>query len=145
MQGMELYKGKLLCYCMGNFVMDGMKRAHFGSDSLLLKCYVHSKEIKKYSFIPMYVSDQWQPTLHEPEKALAVMKKMESLSKDFGTLFTQENGEVVVSGLKAGTPLAQRGFSVEPHRGLPVLVDAPLPLPYIIKKLPGFYVDNTRS
>lgn len=142
LQGMEIYKGKLICYCMGNFVMDGMKLAHFGSDTMILKCYVQGKQIKKYSFVPVYISDKWQPIVHDREKSVEVMRKVETASVDFGTIFTMEDGEVVVSGPKAGTPEARRGLSIEPHRGLPVLVDSPLPLPYIIKRLKGTHGKN---
>ena len=54
---------------------------------------------------------------------------------DLGTVFDMVDEEVVVSGPKAGTPEARRGLSIEPHQGLPVLVNALLPLPYIMKKL----------
>jgi poly-gamma-glutamate synthesis protein (capsule biosynthesis protein) len=145
LQGMELYKGKLICYCLGNFVMDGKKSKHFGSDSMILKCYVRDRKLVRHTMIPVFVSSQWQPTLHGPGKRAEIMQRMAEMSKEFGTIVGEDGGEIVVSGPAPGTPPAQRGFAIEPHRGLPVLVDAPLQLPYIIKKLPGFYDDHTRS
>ena len=68
-----------------------------------------------------------------------MMASVESKSADFGTAFTLEGDEIVISGPKPGTPPARRGLSIEPQRGLPVLVDALLPLPYIVKKLKGIY------
>ena len=135
LQGMEIYKGKLICYCLGNFVMDGFTSSHFASDTMILKCRVEGKQIRKYSFIPARISDEWQPYILDREHGAEVMTKMESMSADFGTVFAMEDGEVVVSGPRPGTPEARRGLSIEPHRGLPVLVDALLPLPYILKKL----------
>ena len=135
LQGIEIYKGRFICYCLGNFVMDGVSGANFESDTMILKCHVQGKQIKKCSFIPVRISDEWQPHILDREQGREVMKKMESRSVDFGTVFSLEDGEVMVSGTKPGTPEAQRGFSIEPHRGLPVLVDAPLPLAYILKKL----------
>ena len=61
LMGMEMYKGKLICYSMGNFVMDGFTHSHFGADTMILKCYVEDKQIKKYSFIPVHISEEWQP------------------------------------------------------------------------------------
>ena len=142
LMAMEVYKGKLICYCMGNFVMDGLDtshHAHFGADTLILKCHVQNKQIKKCSFIPVHISDKWEPHILPREEADRVMKDVETKSADFGTLFKVEDGEVVISGMKPGMPQARRGLSIEPHRGLPVLVDALLPLPYIIKKLKGIY------
>lgn len=131
LQGMEMYKGRLICYCLGNFVMDGLKLPHFGSDSMILKCHVRGKQIKKCSFIPLRISDEWQPFILDREKGMEIMKHVESMSTDFGTIFTMGDGEVLISGPKPGTPEARRGLSVEPHRGLPVLVDTLLHPPYI--------------
>ena len=135
LQAIEIYRGKFICYCLGNFVMDGVSGAHFGADTMILKCHVQDKRIRKCSFIPVRISDAWQPYVLDREQGMAVMKKMESLSADFGTIFSMEDGEVVISGPRPGIPESRRGLSIEPHRGLPVLVDAPIPLPYIVKKL----------
>jgi Bacterial capsule synthesis protein PGA_cap len=135
--GMEMYKGKLLCYSMGNFVMDGQKLDHFGSDTIIVKCRVENKRITKYSLIPVQISSVWQPHPSSHEEGVALMKKVESMSAEFGTTFAMENGEIVIGGSKPGTPEARRGFEIEPHRGLPVLVDATFPPPYIFKKLRG--------
>lgn len=140
LQPMELYKGKLICYCMGNFVMDGMSNAHFGADTIILKCQVKNKKISRISFIPARISDQWQPYTLDAQESTQVMKKMESISADFGTMFSMSEGEVVIAGPRPGTPEGRRGLSIEPHRGLPVLVDALLLPPGIAKKLKaGFF------
>lgn len=135
--GMEMYKDGLICYSMGNFVMDGIRLPFFGSDTMILKCHVRDRRIRKYSFIPVRINDQWQPYILGRTGTAEVMKKVETMSSDFGTTFTVEDGEVVLGGPKAGTPEARRGFSIEPHRGLPVLVDSILPLPYIVRKPRG--------
>ncbi len=124
--GMEMYKGKLICYALGNFVMDGYNPPHFGRDTIILKCYVRNKQIQKFSFIPAYISDEWQPYIVDREKGLELMKKLEAMSEEFGTTFTPEGDEVVIGGPKPGTP--------EAHRGLSVVADAILPLPYVKKK-----------
>jgi len=134
LQAMEIYKGKLICYCMGNFVMDGVSGAHFGSDTIILKCGIQDRKIKKCSFVPARISEKWEPYILDHDGGMEVMKKMESMSAEFGTIFSMDDGEVVVSGPKPGTPEGLRGLSIEPHRGLPVLVDALVPIP-IPKKL----------
>jgi poly-gamma-glutamate capsule biosynthesis protein CapA/YwtB (metallophosphatase superfamily) len=139
LMAMEMYKGKLICYSMGNFVMDGFTSSHFGSDTMILKCHVRNKQIVKCSIVPARISAQWQPTLLTHEQSVEVMKKLDSMSADFGTMYSMDGDEIVVGGPRPGTPPAQRGLSIEPHRGLPVLVDALLPLPYITKKLRGIY------
>ncbi len=141
LMAMEIYKEKLICYSLGNFVMDGMRRwSHWGEeDTLILKCSVHNKRIKKYSFIPTCTNSEWQPYLANLERSREIARQMESVSQEFGTNFTMDDSEVVISGPRPGTPQAQRGWSIEPHRGLPVLVDTPFPLSYITKKLQGIY------
>lgn len=67
------------------------------------------------------------------------MKKLESASEGFGTTFAMEGDEVIIGGPKPGTPEARRGFEIEPHRGLGVLVDAILTPPHILKKLEKKY------
>ena len=138
LQGMEIYKERLICYSMGNFVMDGVKAlAHFGSDTMILKCHVKHRKIHKYSFIPVHTGGDWQPRILNSERAMEVMKAVEAESADFGTVFAMEHGEVVIVGRKPGVPEGVRGVSIEPHRGLSVLVDTPLSLPYVTKKLKG--------
>ena len=135
LHAMEMYKDKLICYCMGNFVMDGMSNAHFGADTMILKCRVKDKKISKYSFVPVRISEKWQPYPLDGNDGKNVMKKMESMSVEFGTTFSMVDGEIIIGGPKPGTPQARRGLSIEPHRGLPVLYDALLPLPYIMAKI----------
>lgn len=126
---MEMYRSKLICYCMGNFVMDGVMQAHFGSDSIVLKCRVKRGRIAGYSLIPVGISPEWQPRIHARKDALRVMAKLDELSREYGTTFAWENGEVVIGGPRPGTPPARRGLATETHRGLPVLADSSMPIP----------------
>ena len=142
LMAMEMYKGKLICYSMGNFVMDNMSRSHWGADTMILKCHIENKQIKRYSFIPARVSENWEPFVLDREYGAEALKNMASMSTEFGTMFTMEDGEIGISGPKPGTPQAQRGLSIEPHRGLPVLVDALLPLQYILKKVKAGVYDK---
>ncbi len=139
--GMEVYKHKLICYSLGNFIMDRRTRStrpHFGWDTIILKCHIEGKQIRKFSFIPVYISDEWQqPYIPQREEGMKVMTKLEALSEEFGTTFTPEGDEVLIGGPKPGTPEARRGLSIEPHRGLSVLADAPLRIPYVMKKPSG--------
>lgn len=127
--GMEMYKSKLISYCMGNFVMDGVMQAHFGSDSMIVKCHVRNGRITRYSVIPVGISKDWQPYIHARKDALRVMATLEAMSQEYGTTYAFEGGEIVIGGPRPGTPPAQRGLSIEPHRGLAVLADSSMPIP----------------
>ena len=127
--GMEMYKSKLICYCMGNFVMDGVMQAHFGSDSMIVKCHVRRGKIDRYSIIPVGISKSWQPYLHGRKDAHRVMEHLQRMSREYGTTFRMVDGEILVGGPAPGTPPARRGLAIEPHRGLPVLADSSMPIP----------------
>lgn len=129
LMAMEMYQSRLICYCMGNFVMDGVKQKHFGSDTMILKCRVKGRRIQGYSFVPARISDAWQPYVADGAEALAIQKKLEALSQEYGTTFDMRDGEVHIGGPRPGTPAARRGLSIEPHRGLPVLADSTMPIP----------------
>ena len=121
--GMEIYKGKLICYSLGNFVFDGIRAAHFGQETLIVKAYVRDKQIERLTFIAADVNDNFQPQVVDPQKRIEMM---ETVSEEFGTTFTREGDEVVISGPKPGNP--------PPERGMSILSDSMLPLPYKKKR-----------
>ncbi len=122
--GMEIYKGKLICYSLGNFILDGKSRSHFGRDTAIVKCYVRNKQIKKYSLILARTNtDTYQPELLSRKQGIEVVKTLEAMSEEFGTTFTFEEDEVIIGGPKPGTP--------EPLPAPAVLADTLMPLPYL--------------
>jgi len=103
--GMEIYKGKLICYSLGHCILDGVKMPQFGVDTAFVKCYVHDKHIQKYSLIPARINkDTLQPELLDTEQGMTVAKSLDTMSQEFGTTFTPEGEEFVIGGPKAGTP-----------------------------------------
>lgn len=100
LQAIEIYKGKPICYSMGNFVFT-YKSPNFDIEAIILKCQVSGKEIKRVSFVPVLANDDLQPVVLDPKKGQKVVDKIREQSAEFGTTFTPEGAEVVVEA-KAG-------------------------------------------
>lgn len=100
--GIEMYKGKPICYSLGNFAFD-LKEPHFRYESVIVRCYVQDKKIQRVSFLPVYINEQSQPVILDPKKeGQKVVWFMEYLSEDFGTVFKPEGEEIVVRPPKGG-------------------------------------------
>lgn len=122
--GMEMYKGKLICYSLGNFVLDGKKMPHFGWDTAIVKCYVRDKRIRKCSLIPARINTEtYQPELLSREQGMEVARALETMSQEFGTTFTLDGNEFTIGGPKPGTP--------EPVPPPAVYADSLLPIMYL--------------
>ncbi len=124
LMGMEMYKGKLICYSLGNFIFDGFNIPHHGTDSAIIKCHVRDGKIRKFSLIPAKINtDTFQPELVEAAQAAEIAKSLETMSQEFGTTFTAEDGEFAIGGPRPGTP--------EPLPVPQVYADTLLPIPYL--------------
>jgi poly-gamma-glutamate synthesis protein (capsule biosynthesis protein) len=55
LQGMEIYKGKLICYSLCNLAISFGEGHNFGEESVIVKAYIdeQSKKIKRLTFIPI--------------------------------------------------------------------------------------------
>ena len=100
LQGMELYRGKLICYSLGILTMPFLMGENFGEETLIVKGYIDrkSKQLKKATLIPVRVpSENLQPYVVPIEKADAIVSELGRLSKKYGTKFHIEENEIVVS------------------------------------------------
>jgi poly-gamma-glutamate capsule biosynthesis protein CapA/YwtB (metallophosphatase superfamily) len=65
LQGIEVYKGKIIFYALGNFVLD---HAHpmftpTVKESILVKCIIQEKAIRRLSFVPVFLGDDGRPEI----------------------------------------------------------------------------------
>lgn len=95
LQGIEVYKGKLICYSMGNFVFP-YKSPNFDIEAIILKCQIAGKRIQRTSFVPVLANDDLQPEVLDLKRGEKIIEKIRQLSVQFGTTFTPEGDEVVV-------------------------------------------------
>lgn len=122
--GMEMYKGKLICYSLGNFILDGKNNPHFSRDTAIVKCYVRDKRIQKCSLIPARINTEtYEPELLGCEQGIEIVTALETMSQEFGTTFTQEGNEFTIGGPKPMTP--------EPVPPPAVYADSLLPIKHL--------------
>jgi poly-gamma-glutamate capsule biosynthesis protein CapA/YwtB (metallophosphatase superfamily) len=96
LQPIEVYKGKVIAYSIGNYVHD---MDHFGVqkfDAMLLRCLIRDKRIAEVSFVPGRIDGHGPPVYGRPSAVADVVARMESMSASFGTKFETNDESVVV-------------------------------------------------
>lgn len=99
LQGMEIYKGKLICYSLGNLVMSFGERDNFGSESAIIIVYIdpEDKKLTRFSLVPLMISAETrEPRIASLRELELVIKEFERLSRNYGTKFKPEGEEVII-------------------------------------------------
>ncbi len=93
-QGIEVYKNKVIAYSLANFGFDSP--SPMPNESFLLETLISDKKIQKVSFRPVLHNSFGQPEiLGEGDKnAGKIFKVLQSLSEEFGTKLTFKKGEI---------------------------------------------------
>jgi len=99
LQGFELYKGKLICYSIGNLTMGYTLGPNGGEDAVLVKAYIDrsTKKLIKVNLVPILVPDEtMEPQLIEADAVPRFIAEASKLSRKYGTRFRQEANELAV-------------------------------------------------
>jgi poly-gamma-glutamate capsule biosynthesis protein CapA/YwtB (metallophosphatase superfamily) len=98
LQGIEVYKGKVICYGLGQFLSDIDIPQLRIMESIILTCEISGKKVRRVSFLPTAINEQNQPQPLSPkdETCHRIQRMMEKLSKKFGTTFSFEGAEGVL-------------------------------------------------
>lgn len=95
-QGIELYKGKLIAYSLGDFVFDHYSRKT--GEAFILKCEVTStKGTQNIKVIPVYLTSSGKPQLVQGYKASTILNRLKTISSPFGTQITIQENEGTVN------------------------------------------------
>ena len=108
LQGIELYRGKPICYSLGNFVMDG--GAPMSMEALVVKCVIAGKRIRSLSFLPANGTRMGEARILPRAEAGPIFREMRALCAEVRTRFSIQNGEGVFS-LSRRAPGRRRGVS----------------------------------
>ncbi|MDR1907322.1 MAG: CapA family protein [Holosporales bacterium] len=104
-QGVEIYKGKGICYCLGDFSFflrhTDPRRFHHGSEAVVVECDIEDKQIQNISLIPLSKNENYEPVVATEEEGEKIFKKMQGLSEAYGTSMEFENGKILVKGVNA--------------------------------------------
>ncbi len=93
LQGIELYRGKPICYSLGNFVMDA--GAPMSMEALIVKCVIADQRIRRLSFLPAAGTRMGEARILPEAESETIFRDMRALCAEVGTRFTIQNGEGV--------------------------------------------------
>src|SRR6056297_3426084 len=93
-QGVELYKGKLIAHSLGNFVLDLSYPETF--PSMILKAKVNETGLYEYSLTPVYIDD-YIPQRAEGELGLHILDYIAQRSKQLNTYLKVDRENAIAS------------------------------------------------
>ncbi|MBI2907827.1 MAG: CapA family protein [Chloroflexi bacterium] len=95
LQAVEVYKGKVIAYSMGNFAFP-YASANYDVESIILRFQIQDKRIKRVSFVPVLQNSDLRPEVLDVKNRQKLVDKMQQLSAGFGTRFDASGDEVMV-------------------------------------------------
>jgi len=103
LQGIEIYKGKLICYSLGNFVFDVKKgllnMRPVERYSIIVKCTMEGNKKFLYSFIPVQLNPQnMGPEALDLKKGKHILDLIAVHSQKYRTSFKKDRDEVLIIG-----------------------------------------------
>jgi poly-gamma-glutamate capsule biosynthesis protein CapA/YwtB (metallophosphatase superfamily) len=134
LQGLEIYRNRLIAYSMGNFLFD---QTYYTTQlGMLLYVWLDGDELHRAEVVPMYVNG-YAPTPATGAMRYSILNRMARLSRDLGTCL-RPNGAHLVTVACAGEeparvdlppaspgpgpiPLAMLGIA--PHRPVALTLD----------------------
>lgn len=104
LQAMELYKGRLICYSLGNFCYGGSKNPADKDSGIFRQTFtlVDGELVRdaKAQFIPCYLSsvqdkNDYRPTLAQGDEYHRIIDKMNGYSAEFGFALDDEGRPII--------------------------------------------------
>ena len=111
LQGIEVYKNKLICYSLNHLVLSFDEGPNFGPESVIATAYVDriTKQLTRFAIVPMMVPPStMEPYIVPTSEAGAIIAELERLSKKYGTRFDVTGDEIVIKPGVAQKPLTAR-------------------------------------
>jgi poly-gamma-glutamate synthesis protein (capsule biosynthesis protein) len=95
-QGIELYKGKIIAYSLGDFVFDHYSRKT--GETYILKAEFAGGAPSKVSIIPAYADYSGKPAIVRGDEAQAILGRLKKISEPFKTeiIITGDTAEIVL-------------------------------------------------
>jgi poly-gamma-glutamate synthesis protein (capsule biosynthesis protein) len=92
LQPIEVYKGRVIAYSLGNYCHD---MDHFGHEeymAMLLRCTVRDGKISEASFIPGYLRGHGPPDFSPSEDSRRTAEHVKNVSGAMGTALVEQEG-----------------------------------------------------
>jgi len=93
-QGLEIYKGKLIAWSLGNFAFD--QYFYAAQETALLYVWMDGQDFHRAEVAPVYVKG-YKPTPATGEMRHGILKRIQNLSVRHGTVLTVSGGHGVVT------------------------------------------------
>ncbi len=77
-QGIEMYKGGLIAYCLGNLIMDFWQKKM--REGIVLEISLSKEGIQSWKAVPIWINDHFQPEFLEGKKAEKILQRISYLS-----------------------------------------------------------------
>jgi len=106
LQGIEIYKGKVICYSLGNFVFEWVKSFanapfnHVIRETMLLTCNIRDNKIKEVFFRPAVINAPAVNVLTNPEIVAPDNPLFEKIFDTMNELSTPLNARLYIEGDK---------------------------------------------
>jgi len=102
LQGLELYRGKLICYSLGNFAFEALSEQvrSIESDTIAIRAQRDDDGRWSYTYVPVRIDDQKNPRVVAPrsDDGRRIQRNLELYSRAFGTQLLPSEAEVLISG-----------------------------------------------
>lgn len=89
LQGIEVYKGKVIFYALGNFALDHAHPMFLPTvkESILVKCHIQDKAISRLSFCPVFLGEDGRPEILTAQdgRAKTIFDSLQMLSQKLNT------------------------------------------------------------
>ncbi len=95
LQGVEVYRGSLIAYSLGNFVYDKQTRPK-SQEGLLLKVFFNERSISRATLYPVLIKDE-QPWIVQGNDASRILQRTAALSKELDTPLVVRDGVGVLN------------------------------------------------
>ena len=95
LQGVEVVGKGVIVYGLGNFGFD-MVESHRTYDSAVLKLLIRGGRVERVSLLPARIDADLRPRVVGLEEGTESVAQIEDQSREYGTAFRREDGELVV-------------------------------------------------
>ncbi len=94
-QGVEVYRGGLICYSLGNFIFDQNGRRV--TRGLMLRCDIGKSGVKKAEFLPVVIdSAEFRPGLASEKAGKPILLELQRLSRKLETKLELKDNTAIV-------------------------------------------------
>jgi poly-gamma-glutamate capsule biosynthesis protein CapA/YwtB (metallophosphatase superfamily) len=116
LQGIEIYKGRLIAYSMGNFMFD---QTYYTTQlGMLLYVWMDDDRLHRIEVVPMYVNG-YVPTPATGAMRYAILNRVARLSQDLGTCM-RPTGAHIIAGACDDPVVIDLGTATPGDRPLPL-------------------------